>query len=147
MARKVRQMRRKGKQVALTPAPGTAAPDIDARGALILALIPVALDKVLEELQADVERLAGARYARDGRLPGHVRWARQRGSVYLADQKVPIEVPRVRDQQRHVEVPLPTYARFSNRGRATWACCTRCSAACRRANTSAAPRPCRRRSG
>src|SRR5437016_5393006 len=33
--------------------------------------IPVALDKVMEELQADVERLAGARYARERRLPGH----------------------------------------------------------------------------
>jgi hypothetical protein len=65
------------------PAPLTTAPDIDARVALIQALIPVALDKVLEELQADVERLAGARYAREGRLPGHVRWTRQRGSVYL----------------------------------------------------------------
>ena len=87
MARKVRQMRRKGKHVGLVPAPVTTAPDIDARVALIQALIPVALDKVMEELQADVERLAGARYAREGRLPGHVRWTRQRGSVYLADQK------------------------------------------------------------
>jgi hypothetical protein len=51
MARKVRQMRRKGKQVGLVSVPGTmAAPDIDARVALIQALIPVALDKVLEEL-------------------------------------------------------------------------------------------------
>jgi transposase-like protein len=41
-----------------------------------------------------------------------VRWTRQRGSVYLADQKLPIEVPRVRDQHRHVEVPLPTYERL-----------------------------------
>jgi transposase-like protein len=32
--------------------------------------------------------------------------------VYLADQKLPIEVPRVRDQHRHVEVPLPTYERL-----------------------------------
>ena len=101
MARKVRQMRREGKQVGLVPAPVTTAADIDARVALIQALIPVALDKVMEELQADVERLAGARYAREGRLPGHVRWTRQRGSVYLADQKLPIEVPRVRDQHRH----------------------------------------------
>src|ERR1700716_3239639 len=112
MARKVRQMRRKGKQVGLMPAPVTTAPDVDARVALIQALIPVALEKVREELEADVERLAGARDARGGRLPGHVRWARQRGSVYLADQKVPIEVPRVRDQQRQVEVPLPTSERL-----------------------------------
>jgi hypothetical protein len=105
-------MRRKGKHVGLVPASVTTAPDIDARVALIQALIPVALDKVMEELQADVERLAGARYAREGRLPGHVRWTHQRGSVYLADQKLPIEVPRVRDQHRHVEVPLPTYERL-----------------------------------
>jgi putative transposase len=75
-------MRRKGKQVGLEPAPGTTVPDIDARVALIQALIPVALDQVLEELQADV------------------------------DQKLPIEVPRVRDQHRQVEVPLPTYERL-----------------------------------
>jgi hypothetical protein len=55
MARKVRQMRRKGKQVGLMPAPGTPALDIDAR----VALIPVALDRVMEEFEADVERLAG----------------------------------------------------------------------------------------
>jgi hypothetical protein len=63
MARKVRQIRRKGKHVGLVPAPVTTAPDTDARIALIQALIPVALDKVMEELNADVERLAGARYA------------------------------------------------------------------------------------
>src|SRR5438874_12365244 len=89
MARKVRQMRRKGKHVGLVPAPVTTAPDIDARVALIQALIPVALEKAREELEADVGRLAGARYAREGRLPGHVRWTHQRGSVY-ADQKLPI---------------------------------------------------------
>ena len=62
MARKVRQMRRKGKHVGLVPAPVTTAPDIDARVALIQALIPVALDKVMEELQADVGgALAGPR--------------------------------------------------------------------------------------
>jgi transposase-like protein len=80
--------------------------------ALIQALIPVALEKVEEELQADVARLAGERYVREGRLPGHVRWTPQRGSIYLADQKIPIEVPRVRDQLRNQEVPLPTYERL-----------------------------------
>ena len=112
MARKVRQIRGKGKHVGLERAPVMPAPDIDTRIALIQALIPVALDKVREELKADVERLAGARYAREGRRPGHVRWTRQRGSVYLADQKLPIEVPRVRDQRRNAEVPLPTYERL-----------------------------------
>ncbi len=109
MARKVRQIRRKGKAISIVLVPSTAAPDFDTRIALIQALIPVALEKVREELQADVERLAGERYVREGRLPGHVRWTAQRGSIYLADQNIPIHVPRVRDRLRNVEVPLPTY--------------------------------------
>lgn len=112
MARKVRQIRRKGKDVGLMPVPVTAAPDFDSRIALIQALIPVALEKVQEELTQEVESLAGARYARTGRQPGHVRWTRQRGSIYLADQKIPIDVPRVRDRVRNQEVPLQTYERF-----------------------------------
>ena len=107
MARKVRQIRRKGKAISIVPVSSTAAPDLDTRIALIQALIPVALEKVREELQADVERLPGERYVREGRLPGHVRWTAQRGSIYLADQKIPIEVPRVRDRLRNQEVPLP----------------------------------------
>ena len=112
MARKVRQIRRKGKDIGIVPATATATAELDARIALIQALIPVALERVQAELQADVERLAGERYVREGRLPGHVRWTRQRGSIYLADQKIPIEVPRVRDRLRNREVPLPTYERL-----------------------------------
>ena len=94
------------------PVPAATAPDWSTRLALIQALIPVALEKVEEELQADVARLAGERYVREGRLPGHVRWTAQRGSIYLADQKIPIAVPRVRDRLRNQEVPLPTYERL-----------------------------------
>jgi transposase-like protein len=112
MARKVRQIRGKGNHIGIVPVPMTATPDVDTRVALIQALIPVALEKVQMELQADVERLAGERYAREGRLPGHVRWTPQRGSIYLADQKLPIQVPRVRDRLRNQEVPLPTYERL-----------------------------------
>jgi len=112
MARKVRQIRRKGKDLGIVAVPSTAAPDFDARIALIQALIPVALERVQAELQGDVQRLAGERYVRAGRRPGHVRWTPQRGSIYLADQKIPIEVPRVRDRLRNQEVPLPTYERL-----------------------------------
>ena len=62
MARKVRQMRGKGNHIGLVPVPSMAAPDLDTRIALIQALIPVALEKVHVELQADVERLAGERW-------------------------------------------------------------------------------------
>jgi transposase-like protein len=105
-------MRRKGKDIGMVPVPAATAPDWSTRMALIQALIPVALEKVEEELQADVARLAGERYVREGRLPGHVRWTAQRGSIYLADQKIPIAVPRVRDRLRNQEVPLPTYERL-----------------------------------
>jgi len=40
----------------------------------------------------------------------HRGWGRQRGSIYLADQKLSIRVPRVRDQRAGHEVPLATYA-------------------------------------
>ena len=112
MARKVRQIRRKGKQVGPVPVPVTAAPDIDARVALIQALIPVGLERVHELLQEEVEHLAGQWYQREGRRPGYVRWTPQRGSIYLADQKIPIMVPRVRDRLRDQEVPLEGYERL-----------------------------------
>jgi len=44
------------------------------------------------------------------RGPEIVRWGAQRGSIYLADQKLPITVPRVRNRQAQREVPLATYA-------------------------------------
>ena len=112
MARKVRQIGRKGKDVSLRAVPVTAAPDLDSRVALIQALIPVALDRVHEALKEEVQRLAGERYARAGRQAGHVRWTSQRGSIYLADQKIPIQVPRVRDRLRNQEVPLQMYERL-----------------------------------
>lgn len=83
---------------------------VEVRVALIQALIPLGLEAVKEALQAEVEALAGARYARDGAR--HVRWGKQKGSVYVADQKLPVEVPRVRDPERQIEVPLETYQRL-----------------------------------
>lgn len=85
---------------------------LDARVALIQALIPVGLEAVAEELQAEVLRLAGPKHKRTGGVPGAVRWGHQRGSIYLADQKLPITYQRVRDLPRNRELPLPTYQRF-----------------------------------
>lgn len=77
--------------------------------ALIQALIPLGLQAVADALRQEVERLAGPRYAHADAHPEHVRWGSQRGSVYLADQKLPITVPRVRNRMCDVEVPLATY--------------------------------------
>jgi len=78
--------------------------------AMIQALIPLGLRAVEEALLAEVEVLAGPRYARDDERSAVVRWGAQRGSIYLADQKLPITVPRVRDGHARREVPLATYA-------------------------------------
>lgn len=85
-------------------------PALDARLAAIQALIPLGLAAVEAELAAEVTQLAGPRYARQDGRPHHVRWGQQAGSVYLADQKLALRVPRVRDQQRGTEVPLARYA-------------------------------------
>ncbi len=77
--------------------------------AMIQALIPLGLQAVEEVLQQEVMALAGARYAHADGRPGVVRWGAQAGSIYLADQKVPITVPRVRDRRANMEIPLPTY--------------------------------------
>jgi hypothetical protein len=73
---------------------------LDTRVAMIQALIPLGLKAVNEVLQEEVTQLAGARYRREGGQPG---------SVYLADQKLGVRVPRVRDTVREEEVPLTTY--------------------------------------
>jgi transposase-like protein len=78
--------------------------------AMIQALIPLGLKAVEQALIAEVQELAGPRHARDDGRPDVVRWGAQRGSIYLADQKLPITVPRVRDRGIEREIPLATYA-------------------------------------
>lgn len=106
----VQRIRKKGNGCRLVPAQrGEALEGVNARVALIQALIPLGLGAVAEALQHEVVTLAGARYARADGRPELVRWGQQRGSVYLADQKLPVVVPRVRDRARQLEVPLATY--------------------------------------
>ena len=127
MSRSVVRIGRKGKGVesvgvggpeGRVSGEGTKLLALDTRVELIQALIPIGLDAVNELLQQEVCRLAGARYSREGGLPGHARWGRQRGSVYLADQKVTIAVPRVRDTRRGQEVPLSAYQALQDPRRA-----------------------------
>lgn len=110
-----------------TPKPGDAAvgvseavdpPACDTRVELIQALIPLGLEAVNDVLQQEVTKLAGARYRHGDGREGYARWGSQRGSVYLADQKLPIEVPRVRDVARDEEVPLATYRALRDRRQA-----------------------------
>ena len=85
-----------------------AAESVDAKVALIQALIPLGLTAAAEALKAEVTALAGEWYSRRGGRPGAVRWCRQRGSVSLLDQQRPVTYQRVRDRLQHTELPLPT---------------------------------------
>jgi len=84
---------------------------LDVKVEMIQALIPLGLRYVEEVLEQEVKQLAGERYGRNG-LSGHDRWGEQGGSVYLLDQKLPIMVPRVRNQGEGKEVRLKSYERF-----------------------------------
>jgi len=78
--------------------------------AMIQALIPLGLRAVEEALQAEVTALADERYAHAHPHLEVVNWGKQPGSIYLADQKLAVAVPRVRDTKEQREVPLATYA-------------------------------------
>lgn len=86
--------------------------DINAKVALIQALIPLGLKAVAEALEEEVLALVGERYQRAGRRPGYARWTAQRGWIYMGDQKLSIRVPRIRDQRAKTEVPLQTYRKL-----------------------------------
>ena len=103
------RIRRKGKVKPIVLSTLQAPEDLDAKLALIQDLIPLGLLAVAEELKREVIALAGKRYSRTGGLPGIVRWSQQRGSVFLADQKVAVTYRRLRDRAQNREVPLQTY--------------------------------------
>ena len=104
------------KRVKRTESIGNVAPEaeeqvdaLDGRIEAIQMLIPLGLQAVTEELRRAVVELAGPRYQRKESDPPLRRWGSQRGSVYLADQKLPVEVPRVRNVASATEVPLRAY--------------------------------------
>lgn len=73
--------------------------NIDVKVELIQSLIPLGLMYVEEVLQLSVAALAGSKYAREQGPKRHVRWGKQNGYVYLADQRVGIDVPRIKDRE------------------------------------------------
>jgi putative transposase len=72
--------------------------ELDTRVELIQKLIPLGLLHVQEQLQRDIEELAGARYSRGKGAKQYARWDSQGGYVYLGGQRVGIRSPRVQDR-------------------------------------------------
>ncbi len=87
----------------------------ESRLSMIQMLIPLGLQAVEEELQAEVRKLAGgARHERTGTTIK--RWGQNPGSVFVGDQKLKINVPRVRDMEAGQEVRLKSYERLQDPG-------------------------------
>jgi putative transposase len=83
--------------------------DIETKIEMIQALIPIGLMAVGEQLEKEVEELAGVKYSHQGGISGHYRWGSENRCIYLADQKIRTRVPRVRNSRKNKEVPLRTY--------------------------------------
>ena len=63
-----------------------------------------------ELLEEEVECLAGERYSRDKPHGGRFcRWGSNPGSIRIAGERVPLNVPRVRDTEASAERPLQSY--------------------------------------
>lgn len=63
-----------------------------------------------ELLEDEVSSLAGERYSRDKPLEGrYSRWGSNPGSVRIGEEKVPVIVPRVYDQQDKQNISLSSY--------------------------------------
>lgn len=78
---------------------------------MIQALLPLASAAVDEALKHEGTTLAGARRCvRDDGAAGIARWGTNRVAVYLANHKVPVTVPRVRDLRTNTDRPLVRYA-------------------------------------
>lgn len=80
--------------------------DLDSRMALIQQLVPLALLAANEEMEREVDELAGPWYCRKRKARVH-RNGSWPSSISLAGQRVPISVPRVRDCDG--EIPLKSY--------------------------------------
>jgi transposase-like protein len=85
----------------------------ESRLSMIQMLIPLGLQAVEEELQAEVRAwVGGEHYVRSGGTCK--RWGQNPGSVFLGDQKVRINVPRVRDLKADQEIRLESYERLQD---------------------------------
>ena len=89
---------------------------VSVRLEMIRALIPLGLMHVAEELEREVTAWAGARYSREGRVPGLARYGSNPGSVRVGGQRVGMRIPRVRDVWADREVPLRTLEGLRGKG-------------------------------
>ena len=101
--RRGRKRRVKGEEETLTRAEFEAL-DLERRVALIQELIPLGLMAAAEELQREVEELAGSRYGRKAASEEAYRFGSKTGTVLLGGQRIPVRVPRVRTEDKELQL-------------------------------------------
>jgi len=82
--------------------------NIELRAEMTQALTPLGLLYAHEMFEDELTQLVGEKYQRNDNSNCY-RWGRQGGSIYLGDQKVPVDVPRVRNKKERGEVNLRAY--------------------------------------
>jgi putative transposase len=93
---------------------------IDTQLIMLSHYLEICLLVVNQVLQNDVKELAGERYSRekphDGRFS---RWGTNPGSVQIGAQKLPIDVPRIYDNEEKCHRPLDSYTGMKQMPEAT----------------------------
>lgn len=85
---------------------------IETQHLLISSLLPENVKAFLKQCEQEVDRLCGGRH-QHSKERRHYRWGSAQGSIVLANQRVALEVPRVRKKDGE-EVRLDTYEEFQN---------------------------------
>lgn len=103
------------------PPPGASAPTVqtiedllaappDVKLAMIERTTDVLLALATSLMSEEVRSMAGPRYSRHKPYGGrYVRWGSNPGSVRVGAERVPVDVPRVRDRETGTERPLRSY--------------------------------------
>lgn len=84
---------------------------ITSKHLLISMLLPSSVKSFMDELEKEVEGLAGRRYAHGKEIQ---RWGAQNGSIVIGNQHVAIEKPRLRKKNGGGEVEIPIYNQFQD---------------------------------
>lgn len=88
---------------------------LDMKALLLQELSTLGLMMVHEELENEIERLVGERYARTP--SSNVRHGSNPGSIYLAGQKLKTRIPRVRNRDTQEEIRLEALEAIQKEGR------------------------------
>ena len=84
---------------------------IDSVSEILSLLVPVAVKEFTRLINQEVDLLCGKRYSQGST---NRRWGSQAGSIFLANQKVRVEKPRVRNYDSNQEMRLQHYEDLQN---------------------------------